>query len=152
MSAHSATAAASRRTVKPSVAGGSATGSAPASAPDSVLDDVLTPMERSVKTYLTGSVSKDLVELLAVMAVERPDDPHYWLGLKLLERSPMGPYIATRKEDVLVTKMSKSLKFNTSDAAGLPPLNEETQVAATADAAGGLSSQLEGGTESERGT
>lgn len=146
MSAHSATAAASRRTVKPSVTGGSATGSAPASAPDSVLDDVLTPMERSVKTYLTGSVSKDLVELLAVMAVERPDDPHYWLGLKLLERSPMGPYIATRKEDMLVTKMSKSLKFN--DAAGLPPLNEETPADATADAAGGLSSQLEGGTES----
>jgi hypothetical protein len=43
---------------------------------DSVLDDILTPMERNVKAYLVAAVSKDLLELLAVMAVERPDDPH----------------------------------------------------------------------------
>ncbi len=64
---------------------------------DSVLDDILTPMERNVKAYLVAAVSKDLLELLALMAVERPDDPHLWLGSKLLERSPNGPFIATKK-------------------------------------------------------
>ena len=38
--------------------------SAAAPIEDSVLDDVLTPIERSVKTYLTSSVAKDLVERL----------------------------------------------------------------------------------------
>lgn len=95
---------------KPLSAAGAAPAAAagPTTAPDSVLDDVLTPMERSVKTYLTSSVSKDLVELLAVMAVERPDDPHHWLGLRLLERSPMGPFIATRREDALASKRKQA--------------------------------------------
>jgi hypothetical protein len=64
---------------------------------DSVLDDILTPMERNVKAYLVAAVSKDLLELLALMAVERPDDPHLWLGSKLLERSPNGPFLATKR-------------------------------------------------------
>ena len=62
-----------------------------------MLDDILTPMERNVKAYLVAAVSKDLLELLALMAVERPDDPHLWLGSKLLERSPNGPYLATKR-------------------------------------------------------
>ncbi len=62
-----------------------------------MLDDILTPMERNVKAYLVAAVSKDLLELLALMAVERPDDPHLWLGSKLLERSPNGPFLATKK-------------------------------------------------------
>lgn len=142
MSSHSATAAAASRRTAKGVTGGSATGST-TSTSDSVLDDVLTPMERSVKTYLTGSVSKDLVELLAVMAVERPEDPHYWLGLKLLERSPMGPYIATRKEDMLVTKLSKSLKFNADTMSGPAPSFKEVTPSAdtTADAAGSLGAE-----------
>ena len=80
----------------------SADGTAPAE--DSVLDDVLTPMERSVKTYLTSSIAKDLIELLAIMSVERPDDAHHWLGLKLLQRSPMGPYMAIRTEDAMASR------------------------------------------------
>ena len=43
---------------------------------DSVLDDILTPMERNVKTYLVNAMSADLIELLALLAVERPEDPH----------------------------------------------------------------------------
>ena len=62
-----------------------------------MLDDILTPMERNIKTYLVAAVSKDLLELLAMMAVVRPDDPHLWLGEKLLERSPNGPFIATKR-------------------------------------------------------
>lgn len=62
-----------------------------------MLDDILTPMERNVKAYLVAAVSKDLLELLAIMAVERPDDPHLWLGSKLLERSPNGPFLATKR-------------------------------------------------------
>ena len=92
----------------------SADGTAPAE--ESVLDDVLTPMERSVKTYLTSSVAKDLIELLAVMSVERPDDAHHWLGLKLLQRSPMGPYMAIRTEEALASK--RKPRFTTS---GSPP-------------------------------
>jgi hypothetical protein len=68
-----------------------------AASDDSVLDDILTPMERNVKAYLVAAVSKDLLELLALMAVERPDDPHLWLGSKLLERSPNGPFLATKR-------------------------------------------------------
>jgi hypothetical protein len=54
------------------------------------LDDVLTPLERSVKTYLTDAVSRDLIELLSLMAVERPADAHLWLAQRLLERSGAG--------------------------------------------------------------
>ena len=93
----------------------SADGTAPAE--ESVLDDVLTPMERSVKTYLTSSVAKDLIELLAVMSVERPDDAHHWLGLKLLQRSPMGPFMAIRTEEALASKR----KPRFSSTAGSPP-------------------------------
>ena len=64
---------------------------------DSVLDDILSPMERNIKTYLVSSVSKDLLELLAIMAVERPNDPHLWLGSKLVERSPNGPFIVSKR-------------------------------------------------------
>lgn len=67
-----------------------------AAAPESTLDDLLTPMERNVKTYLTNTLSKDLVEILAVLAVERPVDAHLWLASKLLERAPTGPFIAVR--------------------------------------------------------
>ncbi len=69
-----------------------------------MFDDILTPMERNVKTYLTTSMSKDLVELLAIMAVERPDDPHLWLANRLLERSPNGPFIAMKKNATLGKK------------------------------------------------
>ncbi len=94
-------------------------GSAPAD--ESVLDDILTPMERSVKTYLNSSVAKDLVELLALMSVERPDDPHHWLGLKILERSPMGPYIAIRKEEAMASKRRpKSVTTSLPVAEGTP--------------------------------
>ena len=71
---------------------------------DSVLDDMLTPMERNVKTYLVNAMSKDLIELLAKLAVERPDDPHFWLGVRLLERSPNGPYIAHKRSDLAKAK------------------------------------------------
>ena len=71
---------------------------------DSVLDDILTPMERNVKTYLVNAMSKDLIELLALLAVERPDDPHLWLGVRLLERSPNGPYIAHKRSELVRRK------------------------------------------------
>lgn len=54
------------------------------------LDDILTPMERSVKTYLTGTVGEDLIECLSLMAVERPADPHVWMAQRILERHPAG--------------------------------------------------------------
>jgi len=65
---------------------------------------MLTPMERNVKTYLVNAMSKDLIELLAKLAVERPDDPHFWLGVRLLERSPNGPYIAHKRSDLAKAK------------------------------------------------
>ena len=71
---------------------------------ESVLDDILTPMERSVKTYLTSTLSRDLIELLAVLAVERPDDAHLWLASKLLERSPGGPFVAVKRSALLAKK------------------------------------------------
>lgn len=112
-------------------------GSAPAD--ESVLDDVLTPMERSVKTYLNSSVAKDLVELLALMSVERPDDPHHWLGLKILERSPMGPYIAIRKEDAMASKR-RPKSVSTSLPVGATPLAEGAPIAEGAPTAHGLDS------------
>ena len=62
------------------------------------LDDVLTPMERSVKGYLTDSVAKDLIECLALLAVERPPDPHLWLAQRVLERGAQGGlYVVVRR-------------------------------------------------------
>jgi hypothetical protein len=69
-----------------------------AAAPESILDDILTPMERSVKVYLTNTFSKDLIELLALIAVERPDDPHLWLGTRLLDRAAGGPYVIMKRD------------------------------------------------------
>jgi hypothetical protein len=55
-------------------------------------------MERSVKTYLTASVAKDLVECLALLAVERPPDPHLWLAQRILERGAQGSgYVVVRR-------------------------------------------------------
>ena len=65
------------------------------------MDDILTPMERSVKAYLTSTMSKDLIELMSLMAVERPEDPHFWLASKLLERSPNGPYVAVARSAMM---------------------------------------------------
>ena len=82
---------------------GGALGPAPVSDPSLrpagyALDDVLTPMERSVKTYLTSSVAKDLVECLALLAVERPPDPHLWLAQRILERGAQGSaYVVVRR-------------------------------------------------------
>ncbi len=55
---------------------------------DTALDDMLAPLERTVKTYLTDTLASDLIELLAVCAIERPADPHLWLAQRLLEKSP----------------------------------------------------------------
>ena len=70
-----------------------------ADASNSAMDDMLAPLERSVKTYLTESISKDLIELLAIAAVERPKDPHMWLAQRLLEKSPQGASYAIVKTD-----------------------------------------------------
>ena len=51
------------------------------------MDDVLTPLERSVKNYLFKSVGHDLAELMAKLAVERPDEAHLWLAQQLLLKS-----------------------------------------------------------------
>ena len=51
------------------------------------MDDILSNTERNVKNYLVATVAKDLVELLSIMALEKPADPHAWLGEKLLLRS-----------------------------------------------------------------
>jgi hypothetical protein len=56
-------------------------------------------MERSVKSYLTGAISKDLVECLSIMAVERPPNPHVWMAQRLLERGQdAGSYLVVRRE------------------------------------------------------
>jgi hypothetical protein len=52
------------------------------------MDDLLTPLERATKDYLMRTVSADLMEALAVMAVERPADPHLFLATRLLAASP----------------------------------------------------------------
>lgn len=92
---------ASSASVKANATAAGASASAAPAAPaqslaDSALDDLLTPMERNVKTYLTTTLSKDLIEILAVLAVERPVDAHLWLATKLLERAPTGPFIPVR--------------------------------------------------------
>ena len=51
------------------------------------MDDVLDNTERSVKRYLTSTIGKDLIELLARMAVVKPEDPELWLGQQLIQRS-----------------------------------------------------------------
>ncbi len=84
---------------------------------------MLTPMERNVKTYLVNSMSKDLIELLAKMAVERPEDPHFWLGVRLLERSPNGPYIAEKRSNLVkkakqVLEEEKGFSFGLSGGGG----------------------------------
>ncbi len=132
--------AASRSFAAGGAAGAAAAAAASAAAaaalpPASVLDDVLTPMERSVKTYLTSSISKDLIELLAVMAVERPDDAHHWLGLKLLERSPMGPFVATRRADMLAGRPKRAAAADAPAPA--PGAREEAADADGARAEGG---------------
>ena len=105
---------------------------APTAAPESTLDDLLTPMERNVKTYLTNTLSKDLVEILAVLAVERPVDAHLWLASKLLERAPTGPFIAVRAP-VRVGKTVASTPTAAGGAAGGGAASA-TPTAAAADA------------------
>ena len=64
------------------------------------LDDILTPMERSIKSYLTNIIAEDLIELLSIMSVERPIDPHLWLAQKLLEKGPnAGTYLVVKRAD-----------------------------------------------------
>ena len=54
------------------------------------MDDALTPVEREVKEYLVGTLATDLAAALALLAVERPADPHMWLARALLAKSPRG--------------------------------------------------------------
>ena len=51
------------------------------------MEDILNTTEKNVKNYLVGTVGKDLIELLSQMALEKPADPHAWLGQRLIERS-----------------------------------------------------------------
>lgn len=65
----------------------------------SVMDDILTPLERSVKTYLMGAVAKDLIESLALLATERPAEPHLFLAQQLLERGGcLNTYALVRRQ------------------------------------------------------
>lgn len=68
-------------------------------ASNSAMDDMLAPLERNVKTYLTETISRDLVELLAVASVERPKDLHLWLAEKLLAKSPQSKEFAIVRTD-----------------------------------------------------
>ena len=96
---------------------------------DSVLDDILTPMERNVKTYLVNAMSADLIELLALLAVERPEDPHFWLGVRLLERSPNGPYIAHKRSELVRRKPQPAAAAGGGGgAAPAPPAAAAAQV------------------------
>ena len=62
------------------------------------LDDILTPLERSCKEYLMSAISKDMIECISLLAVERPVDPHLWLAHELLKRGKVGGnYIIIRR-------------------------------------------------------
>lgn len=91
---------------------------------ETVLDDMLTPIERNVKTYLTETISQDIVELLALLAIERPDDPHLWLAQKLLERSETtnGHYYIARKDKLSLAKTKASLEAATATTYKKPDL------------------------------
>lgn len=52
------------------------------------LDELLTPLERNIKTYLAGAVASDLIEVIAKLALVRPEDPHRFLAEQLLAKSP----------------------------------------------------------------
>jgi len=52
------------------------------------MDELLTPIERNVHSYLTGSVAKDLIEVLAQLSLVRPADPYLYLAQQFLARSP----------------------------------------------------------------
>lgn len=65
----------------------------------SAMDDLLAPLERAVKTYLTETLSQDLIELMAIAAVERPKDPHLWMAQRLLEKSPRGQELFISSRD-----------------------------------------------------
>ena len=62
------------------------------------LDDILTPLERSCKEYLMNAISKDMIECVSLLAVERPVDPHLWLAHEILKRGKEGSnYIIVRR-------------------------------------------------------
>ena len=62
------------------------------------LDDILTPLERSCKEYLMNAISKDMIECISLLAVERPVDPHLWLAHEILKRGKEGSnYIVVRR-------------------------------------------------------
>jgi hypothetical protein len=73
---------------------------AAAAAAPYAMDDLLTPMERSVKEYLTSAVAADLIACLSLLAVERPPDPHLWLAQKILARGPAGNMYMVVKRSV----------------------------------------------------
>ena len=52
------------------------------------MDDLLHPIERNVHTYLTSSVTKELVEVLAKLSLVRPSDPYLFIAQEFLARSP----------------------------------------------------------------
>jgi hypothetical protein len=52
------------------------------------MDSLLTPLERNIKTYLTGAVSADLIEVLAKLSLVRPEDPYLFLATEFLKKSP----------------------------------------------------------------
>ena len=51
------------------------------------MDELTTKQSQGAKKYLLGAVIPVLVEGMAVMSVERPEEPLYWLGKYIIEHS-----------------------------------------------------------------